>query len=107
VDRKGFDRHVERDDIPVAVDFWAPWCGPCLTMAPAYELAAAELEPDFRLLKVNADEEQLLMAKFGIRSIPTIMLFSRGRVVAQSAGAMNGRGLVDWIKSHAGAGSAA
>lgn len=101
VDGARFERHIARNDIPVVVDFWAPWCQPCLAMAPAYEQAAAELEPDFRLLKVNADEEQGLMAKFGIRSIPTMMLFSRGRVVAQSAGAMNARGILAWVRSHA------
>jgi thioredoxin 2 len=101
VDGKGFERHTVRNDIPVVVDFWAPWCGPCTAMAPAFEQAAAELEPDFRFLKVNADEEQQLMAKFGIRSIPTIMLFSHGRVVAQQAGAMTARGIVAWVKSHA------
>jgi thioredoxin 2 len=100
-DGKAFELHVQRNDIPVVVDFWAPWCGPCVGMAPAYEQAAAELEPNFRFLKVNADEEQQLMAKFGIRSIPTLMLFSKGRVVAQSAGAMNARGIVAWVRSHA------
>jgi thioredoxin 2 len=105
VDGKGFERHIARNDIPVVVDFWAPWCGPCVAMAPAYERAAAELEPEFRLLKVNADDEQQLMARFGIRSIPTIMLFSQGRVVAQSAGAMNTSGIVAWVRSHEVAGS--
>lgn len=100
VDGKGFERHIARNDIPVVVDFWAPWCGPCLAMAPAFDEAAAELEPDFRFLKVDADEEQQLMAKFGIRSIPTTMLFSHGRVVAQQAGAMNAGGIVAWVKSH-------
>jgi thioredoxin 2 len=105
VDGERFERHIARNDIPVVVDFWAPWCGPCRVMAPAYEQAAAELEPDFRFLKVNGDEEQPLMARFGIRSIPTIMLFSNGRVVAQAAGAMNARGIVAWVRSHAAAGS--
>jgi thioredoxin 2 len=107
VDSNSFERHIARNDIPVVTDFWARWCGPCLTMAPAYEQATAELEPDFRFLKVNADEFQQLIAKFGIRSIPTIMLFSKGGVVAQSAGAMNARGLVAWVKSHAVGGSIA
>jgi thioredoxin 2 len=100
-DGKSFERHITRDDIPVVVDFWASWCGPCLAMAPAYERAAAELEPNFRLLKVNADEEQQLMARYSIRSIPTLMLFARGQAVAQHAGAMNTSDIVTWARSQA------
>ena len=69
------------------VDFWAPWCGPCLAMAPAYERAAAGLEPDYRLLKVNTEEEQSLAARYRIRSIPTLILLLKGREVARRAGA--------------------
>jgi thioredoxin 2 len=100
-DGKNFEHHIGRNDIPVVVDFWASWCGPCMAMAPAYERAAAGLEPCYRLLKVNADEEQQLMARFGIRSIPTLMLFANGRPVGQHAGAMNGGDIVAWVQSHA------
>jgi len=94
-----FERHITRNDIPVAVDFWAPWCGPCVAMAPAYERAAAELEPDYRLLKVNTEEEQSVAARYGIRSIPTLMLFLNGREVARRAGASDTRGIVSWAKA--------
>ena len=94
-----FDTHAGRSDIPLLVDFWAPWCGPCRTMAPAFAQAAKQLEPAFRLAKVNTEEEQQLAARFGIRSIPTLALFRNGREVARQAGAMDAASLVRWVRS--------
>ena len=96
-----FDSHVSRSGIPVLVDFWAPWCGPCRTMAPAFAQAAQQLEPEFRLAKVNTEEEQQLAARFGIRSIPTLALFRDGHEVARQAGAMDAGSLMRWARSHA------
>jgi thioredoxin 2 len=95
-----FDQHVGRSDIPVVVDFWAPWCGPCRSMAPAFAQAARELEPQFRLVKVNTEEEQALGARFGIRSIPTLAVFRGGREVARQAGAMDAANLKRWIRAN-------
>ena len=96
-----FERHRTRDEIPIVVDFWAPWCRPCLAMAPAYERAAAELEPEFRLLKVNTEDEPALATRYNIRSIPTMMLFAEGRQVAQIPGAMSGADIIDWVRTQA------
>jgi thioredoxin 2 len=96
-----FDTHAGRSDIPLLVDFWAPWCGPCRSMAPAFAQAAQQLEPEFRLAKVNTEEEQQLAARFGIRSIPTLALFRNGREIARQAGAMDAASLMRWARSHA------
>lgn len=95
-----FDMHVTRGDIPLVVDFWAPWCGPCRMMAPAYEQAAKMLEPHIRLAKVNTEEEQALGARFGIQSIPTVMLLRGGREVARQSGALGAQDIVQWVRAH-------
>src|SRR5471032_503538 len=82
-----FARHIASNDIPVLVDFWAPWCGPCRAMAPAYEQAAQKLEPGMRVAKLNTEEARQLTAQYSIRSIPTLALFKNGREVARQAGA--------------------
>ena len=83
---KTFDKHVERNDMPLIVDFWAPWCGPCRAMAPIFDRAAKELEPRARFAKVNVDEEPAIAARFGIRGIPTLIAFEKGKVAKQHAG---------------------
>jgi thioredoxin 2 len=99
---QSFATHIGRNDIPVVVDFWAAWCGPCRAMAPAYERVAGELEPGVRFLKVDTDAEQQLAAQYNIRSIPTVMMFKNGRMVAQRAGASDSQSLRAWIQQNAG-----
>ncbi|PYF01934.1 thioredoxin [Rhodopseudomonas faecalis] len=95
-----FSRHIERSTIPVLVDVWAPWCAPCRMMAPAFAAAAAELEPQVRLVKLNSDVEQAVAAQLGISGIPTLLLFRGGREIARQSGAMSARQIVQWTKQH-------
>jgi thioredoxin 2 len=92
-----FESHASKSDIPVVIDFWAPWCGPCKAMAPQFEKAAADLEPKVRFAKVNTDEEQELAGRFRIQGIPTIVLMKHGKEIARQSGAMTAAGIESWV----------
>jgi thioredoxin 2 len=97
---QNFARHVNKSDLPVVVDFWASWCGPCKMMAPHFEAVAAQLEPHVRLAKLNTEHAQQTAARFGIRSIPTLAVFKNGQEIARQAGAMDAHAMTGWIQSH-------
>jgi thioredoxin 2 len=100
VDAEAFAKHVKANDIAVLVDVWAPWCGPCRMMSPMFEAAASELEPQVRLLKLNADEAPQVAAELNVSGIPALLLLRGGRVVARSAGVMDARHIVSWTRGH-------
>ncbi|MFC3212955.1 thioredoxin [Novosphingobium panipatense] len=101
---RNFDAHAARSGLPLLVDFWAAWCGPCRQMAPAFAAAAGQLEPEMRLGKLDTEAEGAIAARFGIQSIPTLVLIRGGREIARKAGAMPAGAITAWARQAAGGG---
>ena len=102
LDSGSFDLHAARSDLPLLVDFWAPWCGPCRVMAPHFEAAATQLEPAMRLGKIDTQASPELGARFNIRGIPTLVLYEGGREAARMSGAMPSAEIVRWARAQLG-----
>ena len=100
LDEAKLNRHLKNDDLPLLVDFWAPWCGPCKMMAPMFAEASKQMSPQLRFAKLDTEQNQNVGGRFQIRGIPLIILFDRGKEVARQAGAMNTGQIVGWVRQH-------
>ncbi len=100
LDYVSFRKHIDRSDIPIVVDFWAAWCGPCKMMAPVFEAVGIELQPYVRFAKVDTEQESGLASQYNIRSIPTLIAFKNGKELGRIAGAMDRPNLLEWIRQH-------
>lgn len=97
-----FEKHVSRHELPLVVDFWAPWCGPCRMMAPHFEEVSRRLATKARFVKINSDNESALSSRFNIRGIPTLIAFKGGQEIARQSGAMDTNTLMQWVEAAIG-----